>query len=258
MITQQIKNLLLVAIVVMVIIILASFLVIGFNRMTAQAQSDLSLFSRINQSVSGHRQPVTNEKQGLGADIVYQDVYTNGVNLGNVGIKKGQLKAVEDLQSVIPTTGINAKSIDAGYEHIPSSAFRHDGGFSPPSGYHFVPVRGYIHNKSSGMLWLVAPVYVPNDVTLTEFSMFFVDDNAASDLEAYFMRKNLASPGEDPDFVSSLEFPGTDKSTILVGSNSIEPGMETVSNNYGYYIALRFGPDADMEQLVYGFIVKYQ
>ncbi len=299
MLKQKMQYLLLAAVAVAAVVILSSFLVIGSNEVRAQAQNEggnaelahflgrqegqleavgspentvLESSVEAGEDVSGRHWlaigSVVGEKQDVGThrdisyhgsdtNMVYQGVYTNVLNNlpGDVKRKEGQLEVIDDLKSA---AFIGGQSTNSGSEYIPSSAFRHDGS-SPASGFRFWPTAGYIRNNSSSRMCLAAPVYVPHGATLTEFSMYFMDDHAASDMGAVLWRSKYASPpGSSAEWVTGLYFPGVDAATRRRGYNTdIQPGTETVSNAYGYYISFCFDPDTGLEQLVYGFRVDY-
>lgn len=250
MLVPKMQNLVLVVAVIVAVVILSTFLVIGPNRMTAQAGNELPLLA-------------TNAQQEVGTHLAYQGVYTNPNMLNfpsDTEPQAGQLKVVTDLKSAISGSGIDPQSINSGFEYIPSSAFRSDG-FSPASQYSFVPTTGYILSNSATGMCLAAPVYVPNGATLTRFSMFFVDDNADNDLTfVKLWRKNHtpAGAGAAAQVVASLAFPGNDEATVFEGfTETMTPGTQTVSNNFGYYIGFCFNGNTGLEQLVYGFRVEY-
>lgn len=299
MLKQKMQYLLLAAVVVAAVVILSSFLVIGSNEVRAQAQNEggnaelahflerqagqleaggspentvLESSIEAGEDISGRRWlaigSVVGEKQDIDTDrdmaypgkntnMAYQGVYTDVLdNLSaDVERKEGQLEVVGDLKSA---AFIGGQSTGSGSEYIPSSAFRHDGS-SPASGFRFWPTAGYIRNNSSSYMCLAAPVYVPHGATLTEFSMYFMDDHPTSDMWADLWRSKYASPpGSSAEWVTGLYFPGIDEDTIWRGyTPDIQPGTETVSNAYGYYISFCFDPDTGMEQLVYGFRVSY-
>jgi hypothetical protein len=215
---QQRINYLLLGVIIVAVVILSSFLVIGFDRVTAQAQ-----------------------KGDSNADLAQSLKRT-----------EGQLEAIGDAYPIGP------QSTNSGAEYIPPSAFRHDG-VSPASGFRFWLYEGYIRNNSSDYMCLAAPVYVPHGATLSEFSMFFVDDHAASDMGADLWRRRLAFPPDSTaEWVAGMYFTGIDEPTHWRGwTKAIEPDTKTVSYDYGYYISFCFNPDTGLEQRVYGFRVNY-
>lgn len=180
-------------------------------------------------------------------------------SLGQLKLQQGQLEEVDDLESLIlnsiQDSSIDPQSTNSGTEVIPTSAFRHDG--TNGNGFRFWPYSGYLRNRSSSLMCLSAPVYVPDGVTMTRFSMYFVDDSP-SDIEARLYRKNHAFPTSTAELISSMFFSGIDESTIFVGwDDTFEPGTETVSNNYGYSIAFCFDANTSLDQRIYGFSVDY-
>jgi hypothetical protein len=159
---------------------------------------------------------------------------------------------------VVDASSIGGQSTMSGSEYIPSSALRHDGA-SPAGGFRFWPTAGYIRNNSTSYMCLSGPVYVPNGATLTEFSIYFVDDHATSEIVAVLWRRRQApAPGDTAELVAGFSFTGIDTPNVWRGyTNFIEPGTETVSNGYGYYIGFCFDPNTGLDQLVYGFRVDY-
>lgn len=259
--TQKVQNPLFVTIIVFAVVILFSFLVIGFNRMTARAQGNLALFSNANQEPSEPRsmarEPVTDGQQEFKASLTYQDVYTNPNVLDPAGVEsqEGQLEVVGDL---------TIESTLSGSEHIPASAFRSDGYPGAAVGYRFSVLGGtfpggYVRNISADFVCMAAPVYLPDGATVTEFSIFFMDDHPTYDMyEVRLWRKNHASPGNAADKMVDLDFPGVDDRTIRRGSTTdIASGTAVVSNDYGYYITFCFFPNTGLQNLVYGFRVDY-
>ncbi len=224
---QKTQSFLFIVAVIVAVIILATIFVNDFSRMTALAQDE------------GGANP-----NSFPAPAASPEQHFN---------------AVQDLQSLIPEGEIGGQSIQSGFEYIPSSAFRHDG-ISPASGYRFIPVEGYIRNNSAALMCLAAPVYVPNGVTLTKFSMFFVDDHPISDMAAIFRRRSHTSPGNAAETVASLNFDSNniDEPTVFEGfTTAITSGREVVNNNFGYYITFCFDPNTGLDQRVYGFRVEY-
>ena len=268
MLVQKAQNLLLAAVIVIAVVTLSFWFIIGSNKMMVQAQGNLSPFSRANQDLAGRHLPAigpaANGQHRDDLSLVYQDIYTNEVNfLAGVELQELQAEVVDDLQSAIlrigaGSTGLSAQSINAGFEYIPSSAFRHDG-FSPASGYRFWPIVGYIRNRSSSQMCLAAPVYVPNGATFTQVFWFFVDDSAASDVTIFLQRKNLALPAGLAETVIA----GTvdkDQPEIFVAffdPFQPQPGTGTVDNDYSYSLIFCFDPNTGFEQRIFGFIVTY-
>jgi hypothetical protein len=249
MLVPKVQNLVLVVVVMLAVIVLLAFLIIDPNRVTAQAQNELSYLTVSNY-------------QKVGNSLTYQEVYTNS-NSPNFPTgaepQSGQLRVVTNLQSATSGSGVAPQSINSGFEYIPSSAFRSDG-LSPASEYRFVPTTGYIRNNSASSMCLAAPVYAPKGATLTRFSMFFVDNNAANDLtNVKLWRKNQspAGAGSAAQEVASLSFPGVNQTNILEGFVAPSPGLETVNNSFGYYIGFCFNGGTGLEQRVYGFRVAY-
>jgi hypothetical protein len=216
---RQRMDYLLLGVIVVAVVIVSSFLVFDFDRFTAQAQGE-----------------------NPNADLARSLERT-----------EGQVMAVDDAFPIGP------QSTMSGAEYIPPSAFRHDGN-TPASGYRFWVYEGYIHNNSSDSMCLAAPVYVPHGATITQFSIFFVDDHATSDVWADLWRRRHAStPTSTAEWVAGVAFPGFDVPTHWIGwTTAIEPGTETVSYDYGYYISFCFGPDTGLEQRIYGFRVNYE
>ena len=215
---RQRMNYLLLGVIVVAVVILSSFLVFGLDRMTAQAQGE-----------------------NPNADLAQSLART-----------EGQLEAIDAAFSIGP------QSTTSGSEYIPPSAIRHDGS-SPASGYRFWLYEGYIRNNSNSLMCLSAPVYVPHGATITEFSMFFVDDHATSDAEARLFRRKHAVPvATSAELMADMFFPGIDAPTHWRGwTTAIQPGTETVNNEYGNYVAFCFDPNTGLDQRVYGFRVAY-
>jgi hypothetical protein len=215
---RQRMNYLLLGVIVVAVVILSSFLVFGFDRLTAQAQGE-----------------------NPNADLAQSLART-----------EGQVEAINDASPIGP------QSTTSGAEYIPPSAIRHDG-VSPASGYRFWLYEGYIRNNSTSLMCLSAPVYVPHGATITQFSMFFVDDHATSDMEArLFRRRHAFPPDTSSELMANMYFPGIDAPTHWIGwTTAIQPGTETVSYDYGYYVAFCFDPDTGLDQRVYGFRVDY-
>jgi hypothetical protein len=267
MVTQRIKSLLLFAIVILAVVILSSFLVIGPDGVTAQAQSNLSLFSESNQGGPGPWTPAMelaiDEQQEIGTGLTYQGVYTNPNALdfpGGLAPQEGQLEVVDDLEGEISVT-----STFSGYEHIPASAFRSDGFPGAAVGYRFSVLGGafpggYVRNNSANSVCMAAPVYLPHGATVTEVSIFFMDDHPTWDMDnaIRLWRKSHTSPGNDADVMVDLNFPPIDNTIIYRGyTTSIASGTEVVSNDYGYYVAFCFHPSTGLQHLVYGWRVDY-
>lgn len=249
MIKQKTQNLLLITVITAVIIVSFWFL-IGFDRLAVQAQSNSLIFQ---------------EQQKSGLRLGSQDVSTNTINsLGTIKVQELQVEEATSIQDIISkieanSTELGTQSINAGYEYIPASAFRHDGA-SPASGYSFFPFEGFIQNTSSSQMCLAAPVYVPNGVTFTDVFIFFIDDSATSDLAIVLWRKNHISPGGNAEVVIAGTFSDIDDALVRYGyfdPFQVEPGTGTVSNNYSYSVTFCFDPNTNIEQLVYGFFVAY-
>jgi hypothetical protein len=300
MLKQRGKDLLLAALIV-ALVVLSSYLVIGFNRVAAQDQdgegtnAELAYSrerkqgqlevpaSRGSLAVSslGAHLGVARPRwlaTGAGADqepdagpdtdIAYQDADTNvtyqGVFTDEVDYssrdrerQEGQLEVLGDDGGAPP---IGAQSTGSGDEYVPVSAFRHEGFVGPASEFLISPVDGFILNKSTTeQMCMSGPVYLPHGATITEFSMYFVDDHATSDVWSdFYRRKHSDPPDSSAELVADLFFPGFDFSFNLRGFTSyIEPGTETVSNQYGYYIAFCFDANTGFEQRMYGFRVRY-
>lgn len=249
MLKQKTQNLLMIAVIIGVVI-LSFWLLIGFDRMTVQAQSNSLILQ---------------EQQERSPRLAYQNVPTNTVNsLGTIEVQELRAEVTDNIQDIISkietgSTGLGAQSINAGYEYIPASAFRHDGA-SPASGYSFFPFLGFIQNTSSSQMCLAAPVYVPNGATFTNVFIFFVDDSASSDFLIALWRKNHVSPGGNAEPVAVGTLTDIDDTLVRIGffdPFQPQPGTGTVSNNYGYSVTFCFDPNTGIEQLVYGFIVTY-
>jgi hypothetical protein len=259
---------LLFAIVILAVVIPSSFLVIGPDGVTAQAQNNLSLFSKSNQGGPGPWTPamelVIDEQQEIGTGLTYQGVYTNPNALDSPGgfePQEGQLEVVDDLEGEISVT-----STFSGYEHIPASAFRSDGAPGAAVGYRFSVLGGtfpggYVRSISVGdYVCMAAPVYLPHGATVTEVSIFFMDDHPTLDMDnaIRLWRKSHTSPGNAADMMVDLNFPPLDETTIWRGyTTSIASGTEVVSNDYGYYVAFCFHANTGLQHLVYGFRVDY-
>jgi hypothetical protein len=232
MLKQKTQNIL-IAVLIIAVVILASALVIGLNRMIAQAQDEGP-----NINPSGSVEP-DEDNEGYAA----------------IGDKP---------PGTIPKPGIGGQSTMYGVEYVPSSAFRHDGSTGSPSGYRFWWPAGYIRNNDSYYMCIAAPVYLPHGATITEFGMYFVDDHSTYDTwRAYLWRsKQSHPPGTTAETVADLDFLDSyniDDSTIYLGwSRIITSGTETVSNEYGYTITFCFDPNTGMYHRIYGFHVMYE
>lgn len=258
---ERIQNLLIVVLIV-VVVILASLLFTGINRMTAQARSvtgDTNLTLASDEETGG----VIGEQQGVGVSLSYQGVFTEEVEtLDNA------IPMVMDGDPNAPVIG--GQSTSSGVEFIPASSFRYDG-FSGPNnanGYRYWPTGGYIRNNSALDICLSAPVYVPDGATLTEASIYVMDDYAPTNLgltvdSINFRRKNLASPTTAADNIVLMAIPGTVDDTIVrrwllpIPNGNTVAGGENVSNDYGYYISFCFPANSGLDILVYGARVDY-
>jgi hypothetical protein len=233
----------------------------------AHVQSNSALFSKVDQEQfklwSVAVEPGVGEQQIFAASPTYQGVYTNPNTLDSPGegeSQEGHLEAVDDLGS-----GLSGQSTLSGYEHIPASAFRSDGYPGAAVGYRFSVLGGtfpggYVRNNSANSVCMAAPVYLPDGATVTQVSIFFMDDHPTLDMDnaVRLWRKNHASPGSNAEMMVDLIFPGVDATTIWRGYTSdIVSGTQIVSNNYGYYAAFCFHASTGLQHLVYGFRVDY-
>ena len=247
---QKIQNLLIIVLII-VVVILASFLLTGINKMTAQARIETAganLASSFDETGA-----IIEEEQGLGTILSYQGVFTEEVETSGQAVPMladGDLKAP-----------ISGQSTNSGAEFIPASAFRHDGFTGLANDYLYWPTGGYIRNNSANDVCLSAPVYVPDGATLTEFSIYVLDNDPSINLSEdppdriHFWRKNLASPTTSAEALATAFIPGVVADTFIrrwfIGISG------TVSNDYGYYTTFCFPADTGLDILVYGARVDY-
>ncbi len=249
MLKQKIQNFLIIASIMGAVILSFQFL-IGFDDLTVQAQNNASVFQQ-QRSVS---------------ELTYQtistDTFSSSETLDGQELQIEEANSFQDIISKIEagSTEFGPQSINAGYEYIPASAFRHDG-VSPASGYSFFPFLGFIQNTSASQMCLAAPVYVPNGATFTNVFVFFVDDSATSDFRIALWRKSHRFPSGDAESVAIGTLIGIDDSLVRVGffdPFQPQPGTGTVSNDYGYSVTFCFAPNTGLEQQMYGFIISYR
>jgi hypothetical protein len=228
----------------------AFWLVTALDETTAQAQGVTGVASL--------------ESQPENLRLDYQEVYTKANSLVDTEFLEGRSEVVGDIQTAIAkieadAADLSGQSINAGYEYIPASAFKHDG-ISPGSGYRFFPTSGYIRNASASQMCLAAPVYAPNGATFTNVFIFFIDNSASSDFSIVLRRHNLALPSQPAQTVVAGTLTGIDDNLLRFGF--FDPfqatlGTGTVSNDYGYTTTFCFAPNTGLEQLMYGVIVTY-
>jgi hypothetical protein len=253
MLNQKVKNLLLVAIVVVLITTLAFILTIRSSHATAQVQNLLNHDAAETGLVIN---------QPLERALSYQGVYTNPNTLnppGEAESEKGYPEVVTDLESAL-----SPQSTNSGSEHVPASAFRSDGFPGAAVGYRFSVVGGtfpggYVRNNSTDDVCMAAPVYLPNGKTVTRFSIFFMDDDPVFDMDyvIHLWRKNQANPGSTAQQMASIvpSSPIDDTTIFRVSDTTINNPV--ISNSYGYYITFCLHANTDLQHLVYGFKVDY-
>lgn len=258
---QKIKLLLCFAVVVVPLTAFLSWLRIGstgaITRTLAASGPDLR---EIGLATSGF-QDVPNR-------LNYQAVYTNPNAFGSSAdgaSEVGQIEAVTDLESLPSSSGVGPQSTLSGSEHVPPSAFRSDGFPGAAVGYRFSLFGGtfpggYIRNNSANPLCMAAPVYLPEGSTVTQFSIYFMDDHPTLDLDnstsIRLWRKNLASPGNDAQIMAGFASPSTDSTTIFRGfDDTINNAI--VNSDYGYYVTFCLYGNTGLQHLIYGFKVDY-
>lgn len=273
MLRNNIQNFLIVVLVIMVVV-LASFFLIGFNRMTAQAQNEAA--SLILPASFDNEANLTIDKPAERAitALAYQGIFTDELSLlkGLDDLGEGSpLEQVSELKDT-PPTGIGVESVGGGTEYVSSASFRHAGSSGQASDYFFYPLGGYIRNNGPNVLCLAAPVYLPDGATITLFRMFFIDSSATADmLGAVLVRHDLDTPGATSENMMDSFSPalvGHNSSLPFVFSSSLfesPPGSEVVSNSYGYSIIFCFNTGANigpagtpgLNHKLYGFNIDY-
>ena len=254
MLNRKILNLLLVAVVAIPITAIAYLLTIDSNRVAAQVQE----VARAYPPATG----LVDEQQKVGANLSYQGIYTNPNTLnlpGDTDLEEGHVEVAN-----LSDAEIAPQSTNSGSEFVPASAFRSDGFPGAAVGYRFsvigVPFPGgYVRSISADVVCMAAPVYLPNGTTVTEFSIYFMDDHPTLEMDNFIRlwRKSHASPGSAANTMASFVSPsGIDETTIFQGFDDTISNA-TVSNNFGYYITFCLYGNTDVQHLVYGFRVDY-
>lgn len=249
MLSQKIKILLLIAVGVIAITALAVILIGGSGKVIAQTDGS-----------------VIETRQEANGSLRQQNVYTNPnvLNLPtDTQAEVGQVEKVEDLESALSSADIDPQSTLSGSEHVPPSAFRSDGFAGAAVGYRFSVLGGtfpggYIRNNSANSLCMAAPVYLPHGKTVTEFSIFFMDDHPTLNLDSIITlwRKDLNVPGNAAEIMADFNSPAIDSTSIIRGfDNTISNAV--VNNQYSYYITFCFYANTGLQHLIYGFKVDY-
>lgn len=256
MVKQKVRNLIIIVIVVIPVAILYALLTVGSYEVTAQSQPPHKPALVTSKQITGN--------QVVNAELNFQSVYTTPNALDVLEAEEGeesQLEVVGDLTSGIQ---IEPYSTNSGSEYVPMSAFRSDGFPGAAVGYRFSVLGGsfpggYLRNISSNTVCMAAPVYLPNGATVTEFSIYFMDDHPTLDMNNFIRlwRKSLASPGSNADIMASFVSPAGIDSTIIYRGYDNTIAQATVSNLYSYYITICLYGNTGLQHLVYGFRVNH-
>jgi hypothetical protein len=147
---------------------------------------------------------------------------------------------------------------------VPPSAFRSDGAPGSAVGYRFSVFGGafpggYIRNNSADPLCMAAPVYLPEGSTVTQFSIYFMDDHPTLQIDdaISLWRKNLASPGNNAETMASYTPDSPIDSTAIVRGVDNTINNAIVNSDYGYYVTFCLYGNTGLQHLIYGFKVDY-
>jgi hypothetical protein len=257
MLNQKVQNLLLVAVIAIPITTVTYLLTSGSNGVAAQVQGLPGLHSAVTELPS-------DERQEADPHLSYQGIYTNPNTLnlpGDVELEEAHLEGVDDFSS----SEIDPQSTNSGSEFVPASAFRSDGSPGAAVGYRFsvlgVPFPGgFVYSISTDYVCMVAPVYLPDGASVTEFSIYFMDDHPTLDFDTdnivKLWRKDHAFPNNAANELASITTNGLDSTTIIRRSDT-SIANANVSNDFGYYITFCFDQNSNDQHLVYGFGVDY-
>lgn len=265
MLNKKTKNFLLTIAIIFPVVAIISLLDIGPGPVVAQVQSDVFGLAANNQNEIQPSNPTT--AYLTDNQLSLQTVIT-GSNYLNSSPKPPDQDAAIVGNRVIEGD-ISVQSTNSGAEYIPASAFRHDGEVGASGAYRFSVLGGtfpggYLRNISTVGFCMAAPVYLPDNATITEFSMFFMDDHPTSDLWDVYLwrRKHNGIPSTTAQIVMDLDFLdglNIDDTNIYEGStaNVVTAGSQVVDNNYGYTITFCMDGNTGLQQLIYGFKVAY-
>ncbi len=238
-----------------------TLLLTGADRFSAQAQSNVLAPVSVKQPapslVREQQQIYTSTFELTSGRLTTEDVqaivFGDSGGSGSAGLLTGQDVLVDEGCVTDPGTG---------QVNISPSAYRH-AELSPASEFRFWPEGGYIYSTSAiSTMQLVAPVSLPQGVTLTHVAKVFFD-NESTNVVVRLLRKNLASPGNAREQIAGYFSSSTSAQQVLCASNSsgdFAPGTAVISSNFSYFTVLEFpaNADLDLEQLELGVKIYYE
>ena len=225
---------------------LSMLFVRGSYKLVAQAQSEEIFLDRGRSP-----QALIEAQQTLTGDLEAEDVAAVALTARTDDLTGAAVLTGQDLL-------VDANCVSnpgTAWVNISPSAFR-QAETSPANGFRFWPEGGYLYSTASVTTYLVAPLYLPNAVTLTHMAMVFFD-NAPTNVTAFLLRKNLASPSVPREQIAGFFSSTSSPTQVLCASRRI---THTTSTNYGYFVALELPPNPglDLDQLEFGLRIYYE
>ncbi|MCB0168862.1 MAG: hypothetical protein KDI79_31835 [Anaerolineae bacterium] len=262
MFNQRMKHFLLTVAIIIPVVVVVSLLDVGPGPVIAKVQSDVFGLAAANQN---EIQPSTQTLRYLVDTQLRPQSIITGSNYSTPPDNQ-PAHSITIAGNRVGEGELSVESTNSGAEYIPASAFRHDGETGASGAYKFSVLGGtfpggYLRNNSSSGFCMAAPAYVPDNATITEFSMFFMDDHPTSDIWVVYLwrRKHSNVPATSAQIVADLEFLDSldiDDTTVYEGYTQIID-FPVVDNQFGYYVTFCMDGGTGLQELVYGFKVQY-